>query len=247
MDSFEWNRLAGWILAAAILVLGLSIVSGMVYTNATPATKGYKVEGVVEASAEGPAAAVPITAMMAMAQPARGEVQFKKCLQCHNVNAGGANGIGPNLHGIVGAPVAAKPGFGYSNALKEHGGRWEWERLSAWLENPRKAVPGNKMSFAGISKAEDRADVLAYLNSQSANPLPLPKGPPPGVPVDSSGEAAPAEAAMATDKAAPAPGKAPDTTEGQVTPAALAQPQGNISGPGAPEASGTSERETTEE
>ena len=180
MDNYEWNRLAGWVLAAAVAILGLSIITGMVYAPKVATTKGYKVEGVVEDAAASAAAAPaeqPIAVFLASADPARGEAQFKKCAACHSIDQGGANGIGPNLHGIMGAQVAARPGFGYSNALKGHGGVWDWEAMNQWLQNPRGYIPGNKMSFAGLSKPQDRADVMAYLNAQSGRPLPLPAAP----------------------------------------------------------------------
>ncbi|OOY14407.1 c-type cytochrome [Thioclava sp. DLFJ4-1] len=94
-----------------------------------------------------------------------GEKTFRKCKACHTVDEGGANRVGPNLYGIVGAPVAAADGFRYSDALIEYGGDWTPDRLAAFLANPRKAVPGTKMSFAGLRKAQDQADVIAYLDS----------------------------------------------------------------------------------
>lgn len=216
MDSFEWNKIAGWVLTAAIAVLGLSIVTGMIYAPHAPEQKGYIVEGVeLEAEAGGAAAAAekPIAFYLASADVAKGEAAFKKCAACHTINAGGANGIGPNLHAIVGKPVASKPSFAYSDALKSKGGSWGFEELSQWLKSPKAYAPGNKMSFAGMGKPEDRANVIAYLNAQGSN-LPLP-----AVPAEVA-EAAPAttapagpEQAAATEKGALQPSKAPDVPE----------------------------------
>jgi cytochrome c len=204
VDSFEWNKIFGGVLAGLVAVLGASIVSDLMFARELPEKPGYVVAGVEEAPAEGAGAAEaekPAAFFLASADVAKGEAQFKKCAACHNAAPGGANGTGPNLHGIVGATIAAKPGFNYSDALKGKGGeRWTFDSLWAWLKSPKAYAPGNKMSFAGISKPEDRAAVIAWLNTQSASPLPLPAAP---------AEEAPAEEAPAEADAAPAEGTAP--------------------------------------
>lgn len=95
-----------------------------------------------------------------------GEDSFKKCTACHKVEKGAPNGVGPNLHGIVGKAVASVEGFNYSAALKAKGGVWDDAALDAYLENPRKAVTGTKMAFAGISNAEERKALIDYLKAQ---------------------------------------------------------------------------------
>lgn len=216
MDSFEWNKIAGWVLAAAIAVLGLSIVTGMIFAPHGAEQKGYVVEGVeLEAEAGGAAAEAekPIAFFLASADVAKGENSFKKCAACHTITPGGANGIGPNLHGTVGKAVASHAGFAYSDALKSKGGTWGFEELSQWLKSPKAYVPGNKMSFAGLGKPEDRANVIAYLNAQGSN-LPLPAVPA-EVAAAAPADAAPAgaEQATATEKGAVLPSKAPDVPE----------------------------------
>ena len=109
----------------------------------------------------------PGAEILAQGDPAAGEKVFRKCKACHTVEEDGPNRVGPNLYGIVGASVAAVDGFRYSGALTDHGGDWTPDRLAAFLANPRKAVPGTKMSFAGLRKPEDQADVIAYLASMS--------------------------------------------------------------------------------
>lgn len=109
----------------------------------------------------------PGAEILAQGDPAAGEKVFRKCKACHTVEEDGPNRVGPNLYGIVGASVAAVDGFRYSGALTDHGGDWTPDRLAAFLANPRKAVPGTKMSFAGLRKPEDQADVIAYLASLS--------------------------------------------------------------------------------
>ena len=111
--------------------------------------------------------------LLSGADPARGEKLFKSCKACHTVDKGGKNRAGPNLYGVVGRPVASVEGFRYSKALKAHGGEWSVERLDAFLTKPRAEVKGTRMGYAGMKKAEDRADLIAYLNSRSDAPLPL--------------------------------------------------------------------------
>lgn len=200
MDNMRFNTIAGWGLFALIALLGISIVTDEIFLPEKPEKQAYVVEGVVEeASAAAPAAVAdkPIGAYMAAADVSKGEAVFKKCGACHNAEKGGPNGIGPNLYGIVGAPHARTAGFGYSEVLAAMKGKvWTWDDLNAWLISPKAYAPGTKMAFAGIAKPEDRAAVLAWLNSKSDSPLPLPAAP--------AEEAAPAaaEAAPAADAAA---------------------------------------------
>jgi cytochrome c len=198
------NTIAGWVLAGGIVALGLSIVSGMYFHAEAPEKEGFAVAA--EAGGEaGGAAAVPIATLLATADIAKGEAAFKKCAACHTIAPGGANGIGPNLWASMGKPHGHVAGFSYSDALKSIPGNWDFEGMDKWLANPKKYAPGTKMTFAGLSNPEERANLIAYLNAQGSN-LPLP--PPPAADAAApaadaaTGEAA---AAPAADAAAPAP------------------------------------------
>ncbi len=116
------------------------------------------------ASDTGGAAQSEIAAMVAAADPADGKNVFNRCRACHKLEEG-QNGVGPHLYGVVGSDVASVEDFRYSSALEDLGGKWTPERMDAWLENPRDFAPGNKMSFAGLRDAEDRAAVIAYMQS----------------------------------------------------------------------------------
>ncbi len=169
------NTIAGWVLAGCAAALGLGIASGMVFHSGAPEKPGYPVEGAAEAGG-GAAAAVPIATLLASADVTKGAEVFKKCAACHTVNQGGANGIGPNLWGVIGKKHGHLAGFAYSSALTGVAGNWDFDAMNAWLTSPRKYAPGTKMTFAGLGSAEDRANVIAYLNSQGSN-LPLPAAP----------------------------------------------------------------------
>ncbi len=102
----------------------------------------------------------------ALAQDAtKGERVFKRCAACHAVGEGAANKAGPELNGIVGRKIATAPDFSYDDAMKTYGEGKTWDEasLSTWLENPKAMIPGNKMSFAGLKKEDERKDVIAYL------------------------------------------------------------------------------------
>jgi cytochrome c len=176
----------------------------MYFAGHAPEKQGFVIPG-VESSDGGGGAEVPIATLLATADAAKGETIFKKCVACHTINAGGANGIGPNLNGVLGKPLASHAGFAYSDALKSKGGTWTFEAMSEWLANPKKYAPGNKMTFAGLGNPEERAALLLYINSQGSN-LPLPAAPAANAaaaPAD--GTAAPAaDAASAPAEAAPA-------------------------------------------
>jgi cytochrome c len=173
------NTIIGWVLAAGIVALGVSIVSGEHFAAERPEKMAYEVTGVeAEAGAGAAAAEKPFAFYMASADATKGAEVFKKCGACHNADKGGANQLGPNLYGIVGDEEASgRGGFAFSDGLKAHGGKWTFDELGKWLENPKAYAAGTKMTFAGLSKPEDRANVIAYLNKQSDSPLPLPAAP----------------------------------------------------------------------
>lgn len=177
MDD-RFNTIAGWVLFAGIVALGSSIVAGEMFHAERPEKMGYPIPGVVEDGGDGAAAEQPIAAYLASADAAKGEQTFKKCAACHNAAPGGAHALGPNVHGIMGAPIAGKPGFAYSEALKSKGGTWTWEAMSEWLKSPKSFAPGTKMTFAGLGDPQERANLMAWLNSQGSN-LPLPAAPAP--------------------------------------------------------------------
>jgi cytochrome c len=140
------------------------------------ATEEKAAEAPKEAAAAKPAAegGGDLAAMLASADPAAGEKIFHKCKACHTAEKGGPNRVGPNLWGIVGRPKASHEGFSYSSALSGLGGDWTYADLNAFLTKPRDYAPGTKMTFAGLKKPEDRADVITYLRTLSDSPKPLP-------------------------------------------------------------------------
>lgn len=196
------NTIMGWVLGAGIVALGLGSLTGHLWKAHDPHTPGYAVEGATSTGADG-AAAVPIATLLATADVAAGEQVFKKCAACHTIAAGGANGIGPNLHGAIGESIGAgRGGYAFSDALKAVGGTWTFEQMDAWLTSPRRFADGTKMSFAGLSDGQDRANVIAYLNAQGSN-LPLPAAPVAAAPA--AGDVVAAPAADATPVAAGQP------------------------------------------
>ena len=189
------NTIAGWVLFASVVALGAASLSSHIFRTEPAAKPGFAVEGAA-AGGDTAAAVIPMGTMMASADPSAGEQVFKKCQTCHTITPGGANGIGPNLHAVLGDAIAAgRGGYAFSDALKSVGGKWGFENMNAWLISPRAFAPGTKMSFAGLSDPADRANVIAYINAQGSN-LPLPAVP------------AAADAAAAASEGAAAPAAA---------------------------------------
>lgn len=206
MDN-RTNTIAGWVLGACGAALGLSIVGGMIFHTEKPEKMGYPIEGVSEGGDAGGAADVPIASLLATADPAKGAEVFKKCTACHTIAQGGPNLIGPNLYATVGEAIATgKGGFAFSDALKAKGGKWDFDNLNAWLTSPRAFASGTKMTFAGLSSAQDRANVIVYLNSMGSN-LPLPAAPAAGAAPAAANATAPADNATAPESNAAAPAK----------------------------------------
>ena len=108
-----------------------------------------------------------LAALLRVADVDAGRRAFGQCAACHTIGAGGQSLAGPNLHGILGRAVASNPRFGYTQALIDHGGRWDAARMDAWLAVPMQVVPGTRMAFAGVRDPMERADLIAYLQSES--------------------------------------------------------------------------------
>jgi cytochrome c len=232
MDD-RFNTIAGWVLFAGIVALASSIVAGEIFHSERPEKMGYPIAGVQEEGAGAAAAEQPIEAYLAKADPAKGQQIFNKCMACHNADKGGANQLGPNLWGVVGAPIGEGRGFAFSDALSKKGGTWNWDNLSQWLTSPRTFAPGTKMTFAGLSNPEDRANVIAFLNTHSDAPKPLPTASAAST-ATANGPAAAGNAPGTGPNNGPAKaGKEPVLTEQQ----AGANPK-NVGGPGAPKVAG---------
>jgi cytochrome c len=204
MNSFELNKVLGAILGTCLITLALNIAAGAIFAPEKPAKPGYAIA--VKAQGEGDKAAAkppeePMEAMMATASVEKGQATAKQCQACHTFEKGGPNRVGPNLWGIVGRPRASEAGFNYSAAMKAKGGTWTFGELYAFLANPRGYIPGTAMTFAGLSRGQQRADVIDYLHTLADNPEPLPKA---AAATPAPAAAKPGEAPKA---AAPAPAK----------------------------------------
>lgn len=177
--SFEMNKIAGAVLAAMILAMVSGIIANIlvhprplekpvyVVAGAEPAQK--QAAGAQQAGPE------PVEPLLASANADAGKAATKPCAACHTFEKGGPNRIGPNLYNLIDEPIAEdRNGYQFSPALSAHKGeKWTVDNLNKWLSNPKAFAPGTKMTYAGMPKAKERADVVAYLNSLSDNPKPL--------------------------------------------------------------------------
>ena len=180
MDSFELNKIIAAVLMVALLIIGISKLSDVIFYVEKPKTPGYAVD-VAEAVTKSTQSNLEVTedkidiaALMTMGDLATGEKVFKKCAACHSIVKGGKNNIGPALYNVVGRKVGAIDDYKYSKALSGYEKAWTFEELNGYLIKPAKWIKGTKMAFAGLRKEADRASVIKYLNQNSDNPLPLP-------------------------------------------------------------------------
>ena len=231
MDN-RFNTIAGWVLGAGIVLLGATLFTGELFHAERPETMGYPIEGVEEEGGDAGEAQQPIAFYLQTADAARGEAEFRRCATCHTINQGGANGLGPNLYGVMGSGIGShRPDFNYSEALRGKGGNWDWDQMSAWIASPRNFAPGTRMTFAGISDPQARANLLAYLNAQGSN-LPLP---PPPAAAPAGNEAAPEGNEAAGNESA--------GNEAANAAAPQARSEGATKGPAAPDTSGRAAQE----
>ncbi len=177
MSGFELNKLAAAILIAGIVAMVAGFLAEILYHPEQPEKRGYSVaveedDGDSEGAIADTEAAVDLAALLKNADIAAGQAVTKKCTSCHVFEKDGPHRVGPRLWGVVGGKRAHWNDFAYSKAMQEKGGTWTYEELYAYLKNPKKAIPGNKMAFAGLKKPEDIANLIAYLRSLSDNPLP---------------------------------------------------------------------------
>ncbi|MEM9055579.1 MAG: c-type cytochrome, partial [Pseudomonadota bacterium] len=191
MGELGLNKIFGALLAVGLVVLGLREVSTIVFGGGHHAHheyeslnqwaeenfKGYRID-IAETGGGGEVVeeVYDLGALLLAADISKGERAFRaKCVSCHTIDEGGANGTGPNLYATMGAAKQSHSGFNYSGALSNTEGDWSWERMDAWLENPSKYARGTSMAFAGLKRDDERASVLAYLASYSPDAPPRPE------------------------------------------------------------------------
>ncbi len=179
MNSFELNKILGAILGTCLITLALNIGAGAIFAPEKPAKPGYaiaaKEPGNTEKAAP-KAPSQPIENLLASASVDKGKQTAKQCQACHTFEKGGPNRVGPNLWNIVGDERGKdRGGFNFSAAMKAKGGKWTFDELNKFLAGPREYIPGTAMTFAGLSREQQRADVIAFLDTMADSPVPLPK------------------------------------------------------------------------
>lgn len=178
METTNANKISLAVLGTLLGTMALGVFSNAIFSPGHPQKPGFDLPG---ASAEAPAAAAPaepqtpLPELLAKADPAKGQADAKACEACHSFAKGGPAKIGPPLYGVVGRPIASVAGFSYSDGLKALGGDWTYEELNKWITKPSALVSGTKMSYPGDAHENQRADILAYLQTLSDSPVPFPK------------------------------------------------------------------------
>lgn len=198
MSDLQFNKLAGATLATGLAIVGLTIVSDMIFEPEVAEKAGYAVavaETVDAGGGAGPELPPDWGTVLPIANVAAGATVSNKCQSCHNFEQGGANGIGPNLWNVLGRDAGSVPGFAYSPGMVAHPA-WDYANMDAFLLAPQRHIEGTKMSFVGLKKQDDRIAVIAYMRSMASSPPPIP---------------APNPAAAAA--AAPDPGAGPTPTD----------------------------------
>ncbi len=178
MDGFELNKILGAVLGSVLVVMLVSFVGEIIFHKDAPEVAGYSVDipEVVADAGEEAEEMVSVLDLLATADVASGEAAVRACSSCHAFEEGGADGIGPHMWGVVNRPKGSVDGFNYSDAMAavgDAGEVWGFEELNGFLENPRGYLSGTSMGFAGVRDIEDRANILAYLNSLQAEPIDL--------------------------------------------------------------------------
>lgn len=181
-ENFEFDKIIIAVAVALLIIIMSANIGSMIYVpNLVPLKKGFKVD-IAEINSGGQTASqglpeeIDIIKVMENADPSAGKQVFSQCAVCHTIDKGGANKVGPNLWGVVGANTARVDNFAYSSAMnkrKDEGGKWDLEALYRYLYAPKQYVPGTKMAFAGVKKDKDRTNLIAYLNTMSDHPLPI--------------------------------------------------------------------------
>jgi len=170
-NAYRTNKILGFVLGSALFLQAVHIIDG--YFTTEPGKTGLVAK---EEQPQAAAAVAPIdTNLLASASAERGAQVAKQCQACHNFEEGQGPKVGPDLYGVVGRKIASAPGFNYTAALKSKNGNWDFNTLNAWLAKPTAYAPGTAMTFAGLSNDKQRADLIAYLDTLSKNPVPLPK------------------------------------------------------------------------
>ena len=224
--DLKWNKIFGAGLATAFAILVVQQVSGMIYETDPPEKMGYFVNAPEEAAAG--AAEVELApdwgTLLPTADLAAGQAAFARCQACHTVTPGGADGIGPNLNGIVGRAVAGHAGFAFSEAMIAHKSVdpvWSLDALDHFITAPGRYVNGTKMSFAGLRDTATRVNLIAWLRSQGspgfAIPAPDPTRQPGAAPAAEGAPVAPGTEAPAAPNGGPAGGAPTTGAAGQPT------------------------------
>jgi cytochrome c len=186
MDSYEVNKIASAVIGAGLITMVISIAGGALVSPARPAQPAYPIAA-AEPQQPQPSGqpqqapqVEPIAPLLASGDVDAGQRISRQCMTCHTFTQGGRAGQGPNLYGVVDGPKAHMEGFNYSPAMRAAAaqpgdeGHWTYEELNKFLSNPQADIRGTRMNFPGLRRAQDRANIIAWLRTQSANPPPLP-------------------------------------------------------------------------
>ena len=172
MDTFEWTKIGGALCGALLFFLMLNWSTEIIYPSEDDHYGEEKLAYYLEIEVSddekegGTEEVIDFATLLASADIEKGKKVFGKCKSCHKLDDG-ANGVGPHLYKVINRDIGSIEGFKYSKALMGIEGVWSIEELNKYLTKPSEYAPGTAMSFAGLKKDKDRADLIEYLNTLS--------------------------------------------------------------------------------